>query len=55
MNPAPQSPQGHRRGCTKGYMGDQAKGRVPHTQGQPTRDCADSRNGADFCELVVYG
>lgn len=36
----------------KGYMSDQAKGRVPHTQGQPRRDCAHSWNGADFSELV---
>lgn len=45
-------PKGHRRGCIKGDMGDQAKGRMPHTQGQPIRDCADSWKGADFCELV---
>lgn len=36
----------------KGYMGDQAKRGVPHTQRQPTGECADSWNGGDFCKRV---
>lgn len=36
----------------KRYLGDQAKGSVPHTQDKPTGECADSWNGSDFCKLA---